>query len=142
MHPTTLRLKLAQELEFFPEENLPDLYRLIHYFRLGLLAESAHPTNGLPNGDMALAEATDFDPMDATVEREREAFIALHPMLLAKYPGEEVAIYGGQVVDHDRDGVALSQRIYKRFPDEFVWIAPVTSQPLEVRTVYSFRLER
>jgi hypothetical protein len=137
MMNTLLRLKLAQELELLPAEHLPDLYRLIHYFRLGLLAASPQQTNGLMNGDMGFPESVASDPADEAVERERAAFIALHPMLLATYPGEEVAIYGGQVVDHDKDGVALSSRIYQRFPHEFVWIAPVTDQPLEVRTVYS-----
>lgn len=141
MSTTLLRLKLAQELELLPEEHLPALYRLIHYFRLGLLTTVPQQANGAANGDVSLPESVTSDPADEAVEREREAFIALHPMLLVKYPGEEVAIYGGQVVDHDKDGVALSSRIYQRFPNEFVWIAPVTDQPLEVRTVYSHRLE-
>ena len=93
------------------------------------------------NDNLVSLESTLPDPMDEAVERAREAFIALHPMLLANYPGEEVAIYQGQVVDHDQDGVALSSRIYQRFPHEFVWIAPVTDQPLEVRTVYSHHRE-
>ena len=141
MNTTLLRMKLDQELDLLPEEHLPDLYRLSHFFRLGLLTESSSSANGLTNGEITTTEASEFDPMDAAVEREREAFIALHPMLLATYLGEEVAIYGGRVVDHDRDGVALSQWIYKRFPHEFVLISPVTGQPSEVRTVYSFRLE-
>ncbi len=139
---TPLRLKLAQELELLPEEHLPDLYRLIHYFRLGLLVESPQQGRRLVNGNIVSPEANMPDPMDEAIERERAAFIALHPMLLANYAGEEVAIYQGQIVDHDKDGVALSTRIYQRFPHEFVWIAPVTEQPLEVRTVYSHRLER
>lgn len=142
MNTTLLRLKLTQELELLPEEHLSDLYRLIHYFRLGLLAAAPQQENGLANDDMGFLESVIADPADEAVERERAAFIALHPLLLATYPGEEVAIYGGQVVDHDKDGVALSSRIYQRFPHEFVWIAPVTDQPLEVRTVYSHRLTR
>jgi hypothetical protein len=47
MMNTLLRLKLAQELELLPEEHLPDLYRLIHYFRLGLLAASPQQTNAM-----------------------------------------------------------------------------------------------
>lgn len=78
---------------------------------------------------------------DHSVARERAAFIALHPILLEKYAGEEVAIHGGQVVDHDHDGLALSLRIYQRFPDNFVWIAPVTSSPIEEWHVYSPRFE-
>jgi hypothetical protein len=45
-------------------------------------------------------EATDdVEAGDGTVEREKAAYIALHPMLLEKYPGEHVAIYGGQLID-------------------------------------------
>jgi len=78
---------------------------------------------------------------DEAVTRERAAFIALHPLLLKKYKGEQVAIHGGQLVDHDVDGVALSRRVYQRFPDEFVWIAPVTNQPVEEWVVRSPRFE-
>ena len=105
------------------------------------LAESPQQERQFVNDNLVFPESTLPDPMDEAVEREREAFIALHPMLLANYPGEEVAIYQGQIVDHDQDGVALSSRIYQRFPHEFVWIAPVTDQPLEVRTVYSHHRE-
>ena len=79
--------------------------------------------------------------LDVEVARERTTYLALHPLLLEKYPGEQVAIYHGQLVDHDKDGVALSLRIYARFPDEFVWIAPVKSEPLEEWVVRSPRFE-
>jgi hypothetical protein len=45
------------------------------------------------------------------------------------------------VVDHDVDDVALSLRIYRRYPHAFVWIAPVTSQPIEEWVVRSPRFE-
>ena len=44
------------------------------------------------NDNLVFPESTLPDPMDEAVEREREAFIDLHPMLLANYPGEEVAM--------------------------------------------------
>lgn len=68
---------------------------------------------------------------DAAVAREREAFLALHPTLLLQYPNEYVAIHHGQLVDHDEDGLALTLRVYQRFPDEFVWIAPLKANALE-----------
>ena len=44
---------------------------------------------------------------DAAVEREMQAYIALHPMLKEKYLGQHVAIYNGQLIDVDKDYGAL-----------------------------------
>ncbi|RIK35790.1 MAG: hypothetical protein DCC55_29230 [Chloroflexi bacterium] len=110
--------------------------------RLTAILKEAPTTGPEPRqtlGESGGAEAAEFT--DEAVERERAAYIALHPMLLEKYPGEHVAIYGGALIDHDIDGVALSQRIYARFPDEFVWIAPVQEHPLEEWVVRSPRFE-
>lgn len=84
----------------------------------------------------------DGEERDEALERERQAFIALHPLLLEKYAGEEVAIYQGQLIDHDRDGIALSRRIYAKYPDRFVWIAPVRAQPIEELRFRSPRIEQ
>lgn len=78
---------------------------------------------------------------DEALVREREAFTALHPTLLAQYPGEYVAVHHGVLVDHDKDGLTLSLRIHQRFPDEFVWIAPLKAQVLEEWIVRSPRFE-
>jgi hypothetical protein len=78
---------------------------------------------------------------DEALMRERKAFIALHPTLLAQYPGEYVAIHSGALIDHDKDGLALSLRVHQRFPDEFVWIAPLKAQALEEWVVRSPRFE-
>jgi hypothetical protein len=93
--------------------------------------------NGMPVNDEPIeAQTTDEDE---ALRRERAAFTALHPTLLARYPGEYVAIHGGALVDHDTDGLALSLRVHQRFPDEFVWIAPLKAQPLEEWVVRSPR---
>lgn len=65
----------------------------------------------------------------AEVEQEKSAYRALHGWLWQNYPDEHVAIYQGQLVDHDPDGLTLSRRIYKRFPDEFVLIRQVEAEP-------------
>lgn len=78
---------------------------------------------------------------DEALWRERAAFTALHPTLLVQYPGEYVAIHGGSLVDHDKDGLALSLRVHQRFPAEFVWIAPLKAQALEEWVVRSPRFE-
>lgn len=69
-----------------------------------------------------------YDP-DEVVEREKAAYIAMHPMLWREHAGEHVAIHGGKLIDHDVDGVALSQRIYEKYPNEFVLIRQVESEP-------------
>ena len=45
------------------------------------------------------------------------------------------------MVDHDKDAAALSLRVYARFSDEFVWIAPVKFELLEQWVARSPRFE-
>ncbi|MCB9148530.1 MAG: hypothetical protein H6645_08685 [Caldilineaceae bacterium] len=63
------------------------------------------------------------------VECEKRAFRALYERLWAQYPNHHVAIYNGELVDHDQDGIALSRRVYAQYPDEFVLIKKVEPQP-------------
>jgi hypothetical protein len=60
------------------------------------------------------------DPQRETMEREVEAYQAMHPELIRKYRGEYVAIHEGRVVAHDSDPVALLQRIRSQFPNQIV----------------------
>ncbi|MCI0578169.1 MAG: DUF5678 domain-containing protein [Chloroflexi bacterium] len=76
---------------------------------------------------------------DPEREREKEAFRHLHPMLWQKYPREYVAIYGGALVDHDADRVALLERINRKYPDVFVLIRQVRQEP---EIVYEHRSVR
>ncbi len=76
---------------------------------------------------------------DDAMWREELAFQRLHPELVKRYLGEYVAVLDGQVIDHDRDQVALYKRIRQRYPDQFVLISPVTKNPVEE---YVFRSPR
>ncbi len=76
------------------------------------------------------------------VAREMQAYETMHAELWDKYPGQYVAIQGGNLVDRDHDPVALSLRINEKFPDEFVWISKVEEQPIRVLRMPSFRLVR
>jgi hypothetical protein len=80
----------------------------------------------MPEGDMAVAQ-------------EEAAFYRLHPELWQKYPGQYVAIYNEEMVDHDSDQVALFLRVKARYPDEFVWIAPVQETAVEEYIIRSPR---
>ena len=76
---------------------------------------------------------------DATVTREMEAYVALHPSLKADYLGQHVAVLDGQLIDHDNDPAALYQRIVARYGDRFVWMTAVEEEPL---TTLVFRSPR
>lgn len=67
--------------------------------------------------------------MTPSVSYEKDAYRSLHPQLWKQYPRQHVAIYHGQLVDHDEDGIALSRRVYAQYPEEFVLIKKVESQP-------------
>lgn len=77
---------------------------------------------------------------DPAVDREETAFHRLHAELRRDYPDEYVAIHNETLVDHDRDQVALYQRVRRRFAGQFVWIAPVRQSPDEAYQIYSPRL--
>lgn len=81
-----------------------------------------------------------MDHNDDPVEKELVAYRAMHDQLYREYAGHHVAIFQGNLVDHDQDGAALSQRIYARFPDEFVLIRQVSAEPERVLHFRSPRL--
>ena len=70
------------------------------------------------------------DEEETAVKREMQAYITLYPMLKEKYLGQHVAIYGGQLIDVDKDYGALYQRIDEKFPDQFVWLATVEEEAM------------
>ncbi|MBU6352275.1 MAG: hypothetical protein KGS73_19250 [Chloroflexi bacterium] len=75
---------------------------------------------------------TDWSEADEAVDQEIAAYHRLHSDLWRKYPGQHVAIHNGRLVDHDADGLALSHRIYSRYPDTFVLVRQVEAQPERV----------
>lgn len=80
------------------------------------------------------------DPRRPAMLREVEAYHRLHPELLKKYKGQHVAIYQGQLVDHDTDVEALLLRTMARFPDEVVLMRKVEESPEVVLRFRSPRL--
>jgi hypothetical protein len=49
------------------------------------------------------------------IRAESAAFREMHAQLVAKYPGEYVAIHNGKVVDHDPDVRTLHLRVRQRY---------------------------
>jgi len=76
---------------------------------------------------------------DDGADAEEQAFRALHPMLVKKYPGQYVAVLNGQLIDRDVDQVSLYQRIRQAYPERFVLIAQI--QPV-AEEVFHFRSPR
>ena len=81
------------------------------------------------NAESESSTATD-DPLD----REMQAYITMHPRLKEQYFGQHVAIYQGQLIDHDKDFDALYERVRQQYPDEIVWMSTVKAEPIE--TIY------
>jgi hypothetical protein len=90
------------------------------------------------------AEEKAVPPSEPTpqVESEKTAYLQLYPQLKESHSGQYVAIYQGQLVDHDEDYGALFERIDDQYPDEFVWLTRVGDEPIDTIRFRSPRLER
>ena len=53
----------------------------------------------------------------------------MHSELWEKYPHQYVAIFQGEVVDHDQDELALLKRRNEKYPDDIVLIRQVLQEP-------------
>lgn len=78
---------------------------------------------------------------DSALNREMQAYIALHPQLQKTHYGKHVAIYEGRLIDSDDDYDALTRRIDDKYPDQFVWISTVEDEPIKTLVFRSPRLE-
>ena len=86
------------------------------------------------------ADSTPVTEDEIAIEREEAAYQAMHHELYRTHAGQHVAIYGGQLVDHDTDGTALYKRVRHKYKDKFVLITPVEETAQEVYVVRSPRL--
>lgn len=97
---------------------------------------------------IVLDEETAENPFDLDLDieqrrmmaQEEAAFLRLHPVLWQQYPGEYVAIRGGQLVDHDTNLATLYIRVKQKYPNQFVWISPVKQEATEQLVFRSPRL--
>lgn len=74
------------------------------------------------------------------IELERAAFMAMHTELWAKYHNQYVAIYNGQLIDHDEAFAELHSRVRAEYPDTFVLMRRVEAEPEPVYHFLSPRL--
>ena len=63
-------------------------------------------------------------------ERNEKWFREHYPELVERFNGEHVAIYKGDVADHDRDLTKLSERVKGKYPMERVLFKYVTKEKL------------
>ena len=68
-------------------------------------------------------------PPETKWEREYRAFKRLLPQLLAKQRGQYVAIHDEQVIDSDKDAMALILRVLGRIGNVDIHVGLVTEQP-------------
>jgi hypothetical protein len=87
-------------------------------------------------------EFVDWSEPDPAVDREMQAYIAMHPSLKEQYFGKHVAVYQGKLIDFDDDPAALVSRIEAQYPDEFVWITQVGPEPIQTLVFRSPRFVR
>ncbi|MFO7682701.1 MAG: DUF5678 domain-containing protein [Chloroflexota bacterium] len=102
-----------------PPAELPEEGEVYLWVTERATAETAVPGESMPTA------------AEMTVAREEAAFYRMHTDLWQKYPGEYVAVYNEEAVDHDADQVALYLRVKARYPGQFVWIAPVRETAVE-----------
>lgn len=109
----------------------PDLYERVHrmaqYRRQPvpeLIADALDLAEEIAAID-SYTKVTNWSEPDEAVEREQAAYRLLHSSLWTTYPNQYVAVFNGTVIDHDRDGAALSTRMEQQYPDQFVLIRRV-----------------
>lgn len=74
------------------------------------------------------------------LEQEQHHFEAMHVELKQNYLGQHVAIYKGQLIDHDSDVVMLVRRIRQRLGRLPVLIVQVEEKPVPEYMIRSPRL--
>lgn len=122
----------AKQLTQEQSERSPD--ELIEVLdRILALAESIESATGEEE------YATEDDP---ALQREMQAYIALHPMLKKTHLGKHVAIFQAKLIDADDDYESLTRRIDARYPDQFVWVSTVEEEPIQTLVFRSPRLEQ
>lgn len=99
-------------------------------------------TNLLQDALVNDEQRPDHQQPNASMQREINAYLALHPSLVALYLGKYVAIYQGELVDHDSDFSILMRRVESRYPDDFVLVRRVEHEPTRTITIRSPRISR
>ncbi|MBK7216577.1 MAG: hypothetical protein IPH95_05770 [Candidatus Promineofilum sp.] len=125
---------LSELVEALP----PDVQESVRDFVEFLLARRGQLA-GLNEDQDEERDPFPIDPRRPAMLREIEAYHRLHPELRERYKGQYVAIFQGQLVDHDQDAEVLLERTLARFPDEIVLQRRVEDTP---EVILQFRSPR
>jgi uncharacterized iron-regulated protein len=109
-----------------------------------LTSAQNRPVDTVLETAISLAEAA-VSPPDAQVAamaQEEAAYQAMHAELVRSHLGDYVAIYQGQLVDHDADELRLLKRLDKAYPSKVVLMKQVKPTPQAELHHRSPRLER
>ncbi len=90
------------------------------------------PVNDVLEAAIALAEA-ELDAIvsqEEAMAQEEAVYQSMLTELVSQYDGEYVAIFQGQLIDHDADELALLHRLDIQYPDEIVLMKKVRSDAL------------
>lgn len=113
--------------------------------RPGLIARIEHIAQETNMDRTQIVEAAVLAYLDELerdkIHEETEAFWAIQADLVARFPGEYVAVHQGRVVDHDPDLADLEHRITEQWGEVPVLIAPVTDDARRDLSTVSFRLD-
>ena len=111
------------------------------YQRVRELARNRNlPVDAVLETAVSLVEAEPQDDATANMAREEAAYRAQHESLLANYAGQYVAIFQGQLIDHDSNETALLRRLDTNYPHDIVLMKRVESRPQPVLRFRSPRL--
>ncbi|MCP4361069.1 MAG: hypothetical protein GY796_23930 [Chloroflexi bacterium] len=89
------------------------------------------PVDDVLDTAVTLAEAAQIPAAgeETAMTQEEAAYRIMHNELMVRYAGEYVAIYQGQLIDHDQDELALLRRLDAQYPNEVVLMKQVRPLP-------------
>lgn len=97
---------------------------------------------GRRSAETAVSNTFYTHPNRADMLQEQAAYQAMLPELLNVYKDQYIAMYHGEVIDHDTDRITLITRLDESYPDEIVLIKQVITEPDRILRMPSPRLVR
>jgi hypothetical protein len=136
MMATMIETVVLTKLQRLPDSQKKEVLDFVEF----LESRSATPAAVQSGDETAVSEALYINPERQAMLQEQAAFQAMLPDLLTRYEDQYVAVYQGQVIDHDADQVALIERLDQSHPDTIVLVKQVTTEPERVLRMRSPRL--
>ncbi len=116
--------KFYEQAQHYAQTRHQEIARSLTEFLERTLPTVEAPT---PNSNL---QTEQFQALD----REKEAYIKLHPQLKQSHLGQYVAIYRGELIDQDTDFGTLVERVRSRLPRQIVLITEVGDEAVRTYT--------